>query len=152
MEEHKSKFGGEVLKDLKEVLFDHCSAAADKAIIGPDDPINREGGNREQEAKFSALLGVIAAAGLGDEWRTYRERETKTIPATYSEEKGGRNEMAEVARYQLGETTVVVYDDAYKGKSQEEINAIMRQAAAVVERHTRIPRDWNPQTQEASGI
>lgn len=51
--------------------------------------------------------------------------------------------MAEVARYQLGETTVIVCDDAYKGKSREEINAIMRQAAAVVERHTRIPEDWN---------
>lgn len=64
-------FGGEILKDLKTVLFAHCSAAADKAIIGPDDPINREGGNREQEAKFSALLGVIADAGLGEEYRQY---------------------------------------------------------------------------------
>lgn len=51
--------------------------------------------------------------------------------------------MAEVARYQLGETTVIVHDDAYIGKTREEINAIMRQAAAVVERHTRIPEDWN---------
>ncbi len=60
--------------------------------------------------------------------------------------------MAEVARYQLGETTIVVYDDAYKGKTQEEINAVMRQAAAVVERHTRIPKDWNPQNREVSGM
>lgn len=71
MEEHKSKFGGEIVKDLKEVLFAHCSTAADKAIIGLDDPINREGGNREQEAKYTALLGVIADAGLGEEYQQY---------------------------------------------------------------------------------
>jgi len=60
--------------------------------------------------------------------------------------------MAEVARCQIGETTIIVYDDAYKDKTPEEIKAIMRQAAAVAERHTRIPKDWNPQTQEASGM
>ncbi len=74
---------------IKAILFDHCSAAADKAIIGSDDPIHREGGNREQEAKYTALLSVITAAGLGDEWRAYRERETKTIPVAYFEENGG---------------------------------------------------------------
>ena len=56
------------MKNLQEVLFVHCSAAADKAIIGPDDPINREGGNREQEAKYTALLNVIAAADLAEEY------------------------------------------------------------------------------------
>lgn len=47
--------------------------------------------------------------------------------------------MAEVARYQLGPTTIIVYDDAYVGKTKEDIDAILRQAAAIVERHTRIP-------------
>lgn len=47
--------------------------------------------------------------------------------------------MAEVARYQLGETTVIVYDDAYVGKTKEDIDAVLRQAAAVAERYTRIP-------------
>ena len=47
--------------------------------------------------------------------------------------------MAEVARYQFGEATVIVYDDAYVGKTQEDIDAVLRQAAAVAERHTRIP-------------
>ena len=49
--------------------------------------------------------------------------------------------MAEVARYQLGETTIIVYDDAYKGKTKEDIDAVLRQAAAVAERHTRIPKE-----------
>lgn len=52
--------------------------------------------------------------------------------------------MAEVARYQLGETKIIVYDDAYKDKTREEIDAIMRQAAVVAERHTRIPEGWSP--------
>ncbi len=47
--------------------------------------------------------------------------------------------MAEVARYQFGETTVIVYDDAYVGKTKEEIDEVIRQATAVAERHTRIP-------------
>ena len=65
------------MKNLQEVLFAHCSDAADKAIIGPDDPINREGGNREQEATFSALLSVIADAGLGEEYRQYEAERRK---------------------------------------------------------------------------
>lgn len=81
-EEHKSKFGGEILKDLKEVLFDHCSAAADKAIISSDDLIHREGGNREQEAKYTALLSVIADAGLGEEYRQYCERRFAKCPSS----------------------------------------------------------------------
>lgn len=68
---HAGKLPTDEADYLKAILFAHCSVAADKAITGPDDPINREGGNREQEAKYTALLGVITAAGLGDEYRQY---------------------------------------------------------------------------------
>ena len=43
--------------------------------------------------------------------------------------------MAEVARCQIGETTIIVYDDAYKDKTPEEIMAepVIPEPAPVVE-------------------
>lgn len=61
-----------MLKDLKETLFIHCSAAADKAIGDPSDWKNRhDGGKRQDEAAYTALLDVIADAGLAEEYRQY---------------------------------------------------------------------------------
>ncbi len=58
------------MKDLKEVLFAHCSAAADKAIGDPSDRKNRhDGGTRQNEAAYTALLDVIADAGLTEEYQ-----------------------------------------------------------------------------------
>lgn len=47
--------------------------------------------------------------------------------------------MAEVARYQFGPTRVIVMDDAYAGKTPEEIKAVIREASAVVARYAKIP-------------
>ena len=57
---------------IKHILFAHCSAAADKAIGDPSDRKNRhDGGKRQDEAAYTALLGVIADAGLSEEYRQY---------------------------------------------------------------------------------
>ena len=67
-----------MLKDLKEVLFAHCSVAADKAIGDPADQKNRhDGGKRQDEAAYTALLGVIADAGLAEEYRQYSSERRK---------------------------------------------------------------------------
>ena len=67
--------GGEPIKDLKEILFDHCSVATDKAISTPSDRQNRHDGvSRQAEAAYTALLGVITAAALEAEWRNYNAR------------------------------------------------------------------------------
>ena len=82
MEEHKSKFGGEILKDLKTVLFAHCSAVADKAIGDPSDRKNRhDGGKRQDEAAYTALLGAIADAGLAEEYRLYCDQRFAKCPS-----------------------------------------------------------------------
>lgn len=70
------------MKNLKEVLFDHCITAADKAIGGSSERKNRhDGGARQDEAAYTALLGVITAAGLAEEYQQYcserRERHGK---------------------------------------------------------------------------
>lgn len=82
MEEYKNKFGGEILKDLKAVLFARCSAAADKAIGDPADQKNRhDGGKRQDEAAYTALLSVIADAGLGEEYRQYCDKRFARCPS-----------------------------------------------------------------------
>ena len=61
------------LEKTKAVLFEHCAEAADRAIGDPTDPHRRhEGGNRQAAAAYSALLAVITAAGLDEEYREWR--------------------------------------------------------------------------------
>lgn len=72
-----------MLKDLKETLFIHCSAAADKAIGDPSDQKNRhDGGKRQDEAAYTALLGAITDAGLGEEYRQYCDRRFAKCPSS----------------------------------------------------------------------
>lgn len=59
---------------MKEVLFRHCREAELEAISGPDRFRSRhEGGTRQAEAAYTALLGVITEMGLQKEYEQYRK-------------------------------------------------------------------------------
>ena len=63
---------------LTNILFEECYEAANIAICQPADRKNKhDGGGRIDAAEHSALLRVIAKAGLTDEWREYSEAAQK---------------------------------------------------------------------------
>jgi len=67
---------------MKHILFRHCLEAEKKAIRVKDKPEQRlEGGNRQAEAEYTALLGVITEAKLQDEYRLYKRRKRGKINA-----------------------------------------------------------------------
>lgn len=56
--------------------------------------------------------------------------------------------MAEVARYQFGPTRVIVMDDAYAGKTPEEIKEVIHRASVVAAQYMRIPGLGEQEEQE----
>lgn len=63
------------LQKIKGVLFERCARAADQNIIAQNQgfiEVMASLDRRQTAAAHSALLGVITAAGLEDEYRKYR--------------------------------------------------------------------------------
>ena len=74
---------------MKHILFRHCLEAEKKAIRVKDKPEQRlEGDNRQAEAAYTVLLGVITEAKLQDEYRLYKRR------------KGGKINAERIAGYE----------------------------------------------------